>query len=89
MYVVGLFFSHRRVLTVIYRIAGADTTSVSLSYFFWELTRRADIMAKLRQELDVAMLDGNSIPDITTLNKLPYLNAFVKEGPYISRYYPS
>lgn len=61
-------------------IAGADTTSVSLSYFFWELTRRADIMAKLRQELDVAMLDGNSIPDITTLNKLPYLNAFVKEG---------
>ncbi|KAG2073384.1 cytochrome P450 [Suillus decipiens] len=61
-------------------IAGTDTTSNSLSYFFWELSRRQDIMMKLQAELDQAMPDPHTIPDITLLQKLPYLNAFVKEG---------
>jgi hypothetical protein len=37
-------------------------------------------MKKLQQELDEAMPDSHTIPDITTLQRLPYLNAFVKEG---------
>ncbi|KAF8839321.1 cytochrome P450 [Paxillus ammoniavirescens] len=61
-------------------IAGSDTTSNSLSYFFWELSRRQDIMGKLYAELDQAMPDRCVIPDITILQKLPYLNAFIKEG---------
>ncbi|KAL0950331.1 hypothetical protein HGRIS_010302 [Hohenbuehelia grisea] len=61
-------------------IAGSDTTSTSLSYFFWELSRRADIMKRLQAELDDAMPDRRSIPDISTLQRLPYLNAFIKEG---------
>jgi cytochrome P450 len=62
------------------RIAASDTTSISLSYFFWELSRRADIMHKLQAELDQAMPDPHVIPDISVLQKLPYLNAFIKEG---------
>ncbi|KAF8432982.1 cytochrome P450 [Boletus edulis BED1] len=60
-------------------IAGSDTTSNSLSYFFWELTRRPDIMRKLQAELDQAMPDCRVVPDSTVLQKLPYLNAFIKE----------
>lgn len=44
------------------------------------MSRRPDIVAKLQAELDVAMPDPLAIPDITVLQKLPYLNAFVKEG---------
>ncbi|KIJ69700.1 hypothetical protein HYDPIDRAFT_77913 [Hydnomerulius pinastri MD-312] len=61
-------------------IAGSDTTSNSLSYFFWELSRRRDIMSKLQTELDQAMPDRHVIPDSTVLQKLPYLSAFIKEG---------
>jgi hypothetical protein len=41
-------------------------------------------MHKLQTELDQAMPDPRAIPDISVLQKLPYLNAFIKEGvlPY-------
>ncbi|KAJ8517764.1 hypothetical protein ONZ45_g5122 [Pleurotus djamor] len=61
-------------------VAASDTTSTSLSYFFWELSRRPDIVQKLRAELDEVMPDSKRIPDISVLQSLPYLNAFVKEG---------
>ncbi|KAG6915908.1 hypothetical protein DXG01_009278 [Tephrocybe rancida] len=61
-------------------VAGSDTSSNSLSYFFWELSRRADIMKKLQAELDEAMPDPTGIPDISVLQELPYLSAFIKEG---------
>ncbi|KII94544.1 hypothetical protein PLICRDRAFT_47583 [Plicaturopsis crispa FD-325 SS-3] len=61
-------------------IAGADTTSISLSYFCWEMSRRPDIVRKLQLELDEAMPDAGAMPDISVLQKLPYLNAFIKEG---------
>ena len=51
-----------------------------MSYFFWELSRRPDMMQKLRAELEEAMPDSMSIPDISVLQSLPYLNAFIKEG---------
>lgn len=62
------------------RVAGSDTTSTSLSYFFWELSRRVDIMKKLQAEVDDAMPDTGVVPDIAILQELPYLNAFIKEG---------
>ena len=37
-------------------------------------------MRKLQAELDLAMPDPRVIPDIAVLQKLPYLNAFIKEG---------
>ncbi|KXN88975.1 hypothetical protein AN958_06437 [Leucoagaricus sp. SymC.cos] len=61
-------------------IAGSDTSSISLSYFFWELSRRPDILKKLQIEIDEVMADSRAIPDILVLQELPYLNAFIKEG---------
>ncbi|KAL1659631.1 cytochrome P450 [Schizophyllum commune] len=61
-------------------IAGTDTTAISLSYLCWELGRRPDIAARLTAELDGAMDDPTSVPDMSVLQSLPYLNAFVKEG---------
>jgi hypothetical protein len=69
------FLAYRRS-----RVAGSDTTSISLSYFLWELTRRQDILRKLQNEIDAAMPDPSAIPDIKILNGLEYLNAFIKEG---------
>ncbi|KAG5637814.1 hypothetical protein H0H81_003146 [Sphagnurus paluster] len=42
--------------------------------------RRADIMKKLQAELDEVMTDAGVIPDLSVLQELPYLNAFIKEG---------
>ncbi|KAF7295969.1 hypothetical protein MKEN_01411500 [Mycena kentingensis (nom. inval.)] len=61
-------------------VAGTDTTSISASFFLWELTRRRDILNKLRSEIDAAMPDARVIPDIKVLNELEYLNAFIEEG---------
>ncbi|OBZ70133.1 hypothetical protein A0H81_09811 [Grifola frondosa] len=61
-------------------IAGVDTTSTTLSYLFWELSRRRDIMRKIQAELDEVMSDRRVVPDVSTLCKMPYLNAFIKEG---------
>ncbi|KAI9513228.1 cytochrome P450 [Russula earlei] len=61
-------------------IGGCDTTSTTLSYLFWELSRRPDIATKLRVELDTAMPDCQTLPEISILQDLPYLSAFIKEG---------
>ncbi|KAG6868113.1 hypothetical protein C0993_007491 [Termitomyces sp. T159_Od127] len=70
-------------------VAGSDTTSNTLSYFFWELSRRADIMKKLQAEVDEAMPDAAVIPDISVLQELPYLSAFIKEGLRVYSAVPS
>lgn len=63
-------------------MAGTDTASISMTFFLWELTRRPDIVTKLRAELDDAMPDPKVLPDIAALSELPYFNAFLKEGTY-------
>ena len=71
-------------MRILSRMAGTDTTSTSITYLFWELSRRPDIMKKLQAELDEAMTDSKVIPDISVLQKLPYLSAFVNEGESLS-----
>ncbi|EMD40318.1 hypothetical protein CERSUDRAFT_148236 [Gelatoporia subvermispora B] len=61
-------------------IAGVDASSTTLSYLFWELSRRSDIMKKLQNELEEAMPDRRVIPSTYVLTNLPYLSAFIKEG---------
>jgi hypothetical protein len=63
-----------------FRVAGSDTTSTTMAYMFWELSRRPDIMKKLQAEMDEAMADAKVVPDISVLQELPYLSAFMKEG---------
>lgn len=40
-------------------------------------------MIKLQAELDEVMTDSKIIPDISVLNELPFLNAFLKEGLFV------
>jgi len=61
-------------------IGACDTTSTTISYLCWELSRRADIAGKLQAELDAIIPDCKTFPDISMHQDLPYLNAFVKEG---------
>ncbi|TFK24714.1 cytochrome P450 11B1 [Coprinopsis marcescibilis] len=61
-------------------IAGSDTSSTTISYILWELSRRPDIVSKLQTELDEAMPDARLIPDISVLQELPYFNALIKEA---------
>jgi len=85
LYVASLLYARIPFINVYLRIriAGSDTTSTSLSYFLWELSRRPDITKKLQAELDDVMHDPKAIPDISVLQDLPYLNAFIKEGAFI------
>ncbi|TFY67885.1 hypothetical protein EVG20_g3788 [Dentipellis fragilis] len=82
----GLVLSKEDVIseTMGHLIAGVDTSSVTLSYLCWELSRRPDIVRHLRTELEHAMaavgLEPATALETSTLFKLPYLNAFVKEG---------
>ncbi|KAH9977612.1 cytochrome P450 [Lactifluus volemus] len=61
-------------------IGACDTSSTTLSYLCWELSRRSDVARKLQAELDTTMPDCKMLPDISILQGLPYLNAFIKEG---------
>ncbi|TFY78164.1 hypothetical protein EWM64_g5843 [Hericium alpestre] len=61
-------------------IAALDTSATMLSFLCWELSRRPDVVQNLRAELANVASDAGTIPPISELNKLPYLNAFVREG---------
>ncbi|KAF8178037.1 cytochrome P450 [Pholiota molesta] len=61
-------------------MAGTDTTSITITFLLWELSRRPDIMKKLQAEIDEAITDCKTLPDISVLQQLPYLSAFMKEG---------
>ena len=67
-----------------FRMASTDTTSTMITYLFWELSRRPDMMKKLQAELDKAMSDSRVLSDIRVLHQLPYLNTFMKEGKSFS-----
>ena len=67
-------------LLQVFSIGACDTTSTTISYLCWELSRRADIAGKLQAELDAIIPDCKTFPDISILQDLPYLSAFVKEG---------
>ncbi|TEB32169.1 cytochrome P450 11B1 [Coprinellus micaceus] len=61
-------------------VAGSDTSSTTITYILWELSKRPAVVKKLQAELDEAMPDSQAIPDISILQELPYLSGVVKEG---------
>jgi cytochrome P450 len=66
--------------TVMYLIAGTETTSNTLSFALISLLRYPDSLRKLYQEIDtVPMKDENDIFNHEPLKQLPYLNAVINE----------
>ncbi|KAF7322331.1 Cytochrome P450 [Mycena chlorophos] len=70
-------------------IAGTETSSNLLSYFFWFLAWNPEVMKKLQAEVDAAMPNKREIPELSVLQTLPYLNAFIYEGMRIYGTVPS
>ncbi|KAJ3211742.1 hypothetical protein HDU67_004324 [Dinochytrium kinnereticum] len=65
-------------------LAGRDTTAQGLSWAFYVLCSRRDIVEQIRAELD-CVLHGK-IPNYDEVSQLKYTNAFIME---IQRLYPS
>ncbi|EJT99327.1 cytochrome P450 [Dacryopinax primogenitus] len=67
-----------------YILAGADTTPSALTFITWELARRPDIYAKLREVLERTVREGGMTEGeewtYERLKECTYLAAVVKEG---------
>lgn len=59
-------------------LAGRDSTAALLANVWFELARRPEIQARLRQEVDD--LVGNGIPTFEQLKSLKYLRAIINEA---------
>ncbi|KAI0880186.1 cytochrome P450 [Annulohypoxylon maeteangense] len=61
--------------------AGRDTTTSVLSYLFFELSRRPDVVAIIRREVDDLHLSGmDQLPAWESLRNMKYLNWAVREA---------
>ena len=63
-----------------FSVAGVDTSAVTFGFMLWELSRRPDVVQRLRDELDEVIPDRRTIPDHRVLGEQPYLSAFLNEG---------
>lgn len=63
-------------------VAGSDTTSATLCGIFFNLLAHPEAFSKLRAELDAATASGelSDPPTFAEAQKLPYLQAVLKEG---------
>ena len=59
--------------------AGTDTTSNTLTYLFWELTRHNSWQARLQEELQNVKLE-NGVVAFKEVANLPVLDAVVNES---------
>ncbi|KAI1134314.1 cytochrome P450 [Hypoxylon sp. FL0543] len=61
--------------------AGRDTTTSVLSYLFFELSRRPDVVAAIRREVgDLDLSDASQLPTWESLRNMKYLNWSIKEA---------
>ncbi|KAJ7264599.1 cytochrome P450 [Mycena rebaudengoi] len=70
-------------------LAGSEPTSAALAYFLWEISHNPEALDKRRVEIDAIMPDPVVIPDLTVLQELPYLTAFIQEGLRVYTVIPS
>ncbi|KAL8710717.1 MAG: hypothetical protein Q9220_004735 [cf. Caloplaca sp. 1 TL-2023] len=64
--------------------AGMDTSGITLTYLFWEMSRNADLQALLRQELlslspTLSTENSSALPSARTVDALPLLHAIIME----------
>ncbi|KAJ7277772.1 cytochrome P450 [Mycena rebaudengoi] len=70
-------------------LAGSEPTSATLAYFLWEISHNPEALHELQVEIDAIMPDPVVIPDLTVLQELPYLTAFIQEGLRVYTVIPS
>jgi len=61
--------------------AGHDTTATTIAWATWELSQNADILAKVREELQVHSIwtDAEAAPTYDQLQRCDYLHAVIRE----------
>ncbi|KAH6930480.1 hypothetical protein HPB50_014074 [Hyalomma asiaticum] len=74
----------------LYLLAGTETPLVPLSAAVRLLAKHPDIQCELRNEVDHCVARNESEPSFEEINKLPYLNAVIREtlriNPPVSRF---
>lgn len=65
-------------------VAGTDTTAISLSVTIHQLLQQPETYRTLQDEIRIVMPEVDSRPSIHDLDKLPLLDACIKEGMRIS-----
>ncbi|KAJ9607707.1 hypothetical protein H2200_007785 [Cladophialophora chaetospira] len=66
--------------TIIFLVAGSDTTAVTTTYVIWECGRKPEVRKKLVDEIRAAFPDPTVMPTYEETSKLPYLNAVIEEA---------
>ncbi|KAH9879367.1 hypothetical protein J1614_002806, partial [Plenodomus biglobosus] len=60
-------------------IAGSDTTSNTSCALLYHCLTQPRVIAKLQEELDAALPDGDAVPSFAQVKDLPYVDAVIKE----------
>ncbi|KAB5575427.1 cytochrome P450 [Coniochaeta sp. 2T2.1] len=65
--------------TIIFLVAGSDTTAVTTLYTIWECGKNSAVREKLVKEIRTAFPDPDEMPTFEIASKLPYLEAVIQE----------
>ncbi|KAK4943609.1 hypothetical protein LTR10_016904 [Elasticomyces elasticus] len=65
--------------TILFLVAGSDTTAVTTLYTIWEIGRRPDVRKKLLDEIRTKFPDPKHEPTYEETTELEYLNACIEE----------
>ncbi|KAJ9622844.1 hypothetical protein H2204_011453 [Knufia peltigerae] len=73
--------------TIIFLLAGSDTTAITSMYLMWEVGRRPELKKKLVEEIRSAFPNPDQMPNYEQASQLTYLNACIEEtlrlwGPF-------
>ena len=65
--------------SVIFLIAGYETSSNTLGFICYYLATNPDVQEKLQKEIDGVWVDESKMPSYETVNELPYLDMVISE----------
>lgn len=65
--------------SVIFLIAGYETSSNTLGFVSYFLATNLDVQEKLQEEIDSVWADESKMPSYETVNELPYLDMVISE----------
>ncbi|XP_047959469.1 flavonoid 3'-monooxygenase CYP75B137-like [Salvia hispanica] len=75
---IPLTMMHIRALLIDMVVGGTDTTSSTVEFAMAEMMKKPEVMHKAQQEVDAVVGKNRAVEESDT-NKLPYLNAVMKE----------
>ena len=65
--------------SIIFLIAGYETSSNTLGFVSYFLATNPDVQEKLQEEIDSVWADESKMPSYETVNELPYLDMVISE----------